>query len=123
MKKLFTLITLFAGTVAAMGTDYTDKLVVNINNTATVPVTTTISVEEQPDGKYSLQLKNFMLTAGKNPEDVMPVGTINISDVDGTSAGNTTMLSTSQSIKIENGDTPGIDFWMGSMLPEVPVNV
>ena len=56
MKKLFTLITLFAGTVAAMGTDYTDKLVVNINNTATVPVTTTISVEEQPDGKYSLQL-------------------------------------------------------------------
>ena len=78
MKKLFTLITLFAGTVAAMGTDYTDKLVVNINNTATVPVTTTISVEEQPDGKYSLQLKNFMLTAGKNPEDVMPVGTINI---------------------------------------------
>ena len=50
MKKLFTLITLFAGTVAAMGTDYTDKLVVNINNTATVPVTTTISVEEQPDG-------------------------------------------------------------------------
>ena len=45
MKKLFTLITLFAGTVAAMGTDYTDKLVVNINNTATVPVTTTISVE------------------------------------------------------------------------------
>lgn len=123
MSKLFTLITLWAGTMAAMATDYTGKLVVNINGTSTVPVNTTISVDELANGKYSLELKNFMLVAGKGEEDTMPIGTITLTDVDGTTANNSTILRTSQTITIAPGDTPGVDFWMGTMIGEVPVNV
>lgn len=125
MRKLFTLIAMLAGTTAAMATDYMDKLVVTINGTYTPATDNVISVEEQADGTYNLQLKNFMLIADE--ESIMPVGTINVTNVKGTKNGASTLLTTSQDILIEAGDTPGYEgTWIGPSISEkspVPVNV
>lgn len=122
MKKLFTLIALITGSMAAMATDYTDKLVVTINGTSTAPADATITVDEQSDGKYALSLKNFELNAGEG--QIMSVGTINLLDVEATANGNSTILRTNQTITIDNGDgVPSSGFWMGPMLGEVPVDL
>lgn len=125
MKKLFTLIAMLAGTTAAMATDYTDKLVVTIDGTYTPATNNVISVEEQADGTYNLQLKNFMLKFSE--EDVMPVGTINVTNVKKTKSGASTLLTSSQDILIEAGDIPGYEeAWIGpsiSAISPVPVNV
>ncbi|MDE6353684.1 MAG: calycin-like domain-containing protein [Prevotella sp.] len=121
MRKLFTLIAMLAGTMAAMATDYTDKLVVTIDGTYTPATDNVISVEEQADGTYNLLLKNFILKFSE--EDIMPVGTINVTNVKGTKNGVSTLLTTNQNIIIEPGDMPGIFGWIGTELGPVPVNV
>lgn len=121
MKKLFTLIAMLAGTAAVMATDYTDKLVVTIDGTYTPATDNVISVEEQADGTYNLQLKNFILKFSE--ENVMPVGTINVPNVKGTKNGASTLLISNQDILIVDGDLPGIPYWAGKELGPVPVNV
>lgn len=121
MKKLFTLIAMLAGTTAAMATDYTDKLVVTIDGTYTPATDNVISVEEQADGTYNLQLKNFILKFSE--ENVMPVGTINVPNVKGTKNDASTLLTSNQDILIVDGDLPGIHYWAGKELGPVPVNV
>lgn len=120
MRKIFTLIAMLAGTMAAMATDYTDKLVVTINGMPTTPSDNTITVDAQTDGTYTLQLKNFILTLSGEP---MPVGTINVTGVKATQNGASTLLTSSQNILIVDGDLPGIPMWIGKDLGPVPVNV
>lgn len=119
MKKIFTLIALCASSVMAMATDYTAQLEVTVNGTSTVQEAT-ISVAKQDDGKYTLQLNNFILSM---PGQTMPVGNIVLKDVEGTVAEGLTTIKSVQDILIEAGNIPGIDVWMGPMLGSVPVDM
>lgn len=118
MRKLFTLITLFAGTVAATATDYTDELEVIIDGMSTKQPAV-ISVDEQGDGKYTLSLNNFVLMGQ------MPVGNITLKDVEGTVTPEVTTIQTKQTIQIEAGNMEGISEqdWLGPQLPPVPVDM
>lgn len=121
MKKIFTVITLLAGSVAAMAANYTDRLEVTINGISSTQEAT-ISVDKQTDGKYKLQLNNFIMYLGGQP---MPVGNIVLNDVEGSEADGTVTIRTAQGINITAGNVPGIDSdaWMGPMLQTVPVDM
>lgn len=103
---------------AAMATEYKDKLRVSINGSETKQ-DAIISVEED-NGKYNLQLKNFIMVAEGNE---MPVGNIVINNADGVTKGDITVIKTVQNITIEPGDLPGVMMWFGPELNQVPVDL
>lgn len=119
MKKIFTLISLFAAAATASAADYTDRLEVTVNGVKSIQQST-ISVDKQSDGKYTLKLNNFILNAGAQ---VMPVGNIVLTDVEGTEKDGLTAMKTEQEIFITEGDLPGIPMWIGPGLKNVPVNM
>lgn len=94
--------------------EYTGNLVVKMQFGSFPEQKTSIYITEQLNGKYTLSLKNFKL--GENG-----VGTIIVKDVEGTEENGNIRLSASQDIKIEEGDDPDVQDWMGPELPEVPV--
>lgn len=114
MKKLFTLLALAAASLSAVATDYTDQLVVTVDGSQMSSAQTTISVDANSNGTYTLTLKNFKLS-------VMAVGTIVIDDVPAVSNGQTSLLKVSKDIKIKKGDGAGV--WLGPTLGNVPVNM
>lgn len=79
MKKLFTLLfVIIASAMTAMATDYTDNLIITIDN-GKKPTTVNdvkITVTQQENEKYSFSLKNFSF-AGKK------VGDIELNDIEG----------------------------------------
>lgn len=97
-------------------TNFTSDLSVEINGETTKPAPTTIQLIKEADDSYTFQLKNFSLTMG---DDVMPVGTITLKNLDV----NGEKITSSQTIKIEEGDDPNVGSWFGPLLPEVPVNL
>lgn len=119
MKKIFTLISLSAAALTAAATDYTDRLDVTVNGVKTTQQAT-ISVDRQSDGKYTLQLNNFIMQAGGQ---MMPVGNIVLNDVDGTEENGITRIKTGQNIMITEGNMPGIPMWIGPSLGNVPVDM
>lgn len=117
MKKLFATTLLATLTFAvATATDYTDSLAVTIDYGGTViecdPDLTTISVDENADGTYSLSLKNFILNLAG---DELAIGNINIDNVPALSNAYSTYLATSQTIALEAGDDDSVT-WYGPML-------
>lgn len=78
MKKLFTLLfVIIASAMTAMATDYTDNLIITIDNGKTTTVNDVkITVTQQENEKYSFSLKNFSF-AGKK------VGDIELNDIEG----------------------------------------
>ena len=78
MKKLFTLLfVIIASAMTAMATDYTDNLIITIDNGKPTTVNDVkISVTQQENEKYSFSLKNFSF-AGKK------VGDIELNDIEG----------------------------------------
>lgn len=119
MKKIFTIIALFACSMAVMATDYTNTLTVSINGNDCEPQTAVISVNEQDNGKYTLQLKNFILSIAGSP---MAVGNITLSDVEGTTTDGVTTLTSEQNAAITAGDLDGYN-WIGgtTFLSSAPV--
>ncbi len=94
--------------------DFTDNLVVTINGMSSEPMSSTIHVEQQADGKYSLSLKNFILTG---EESDMPVGNVTVTDVEGVKQEDGTIaLKQTQNVMIEAGDVEGVDMWFGPMI-------
>ena len=100
-------------------TPYSNDLSVTINGECTPPQPTEIQLIDEKDGSTSLALNNFMLVSG---EDAMPVGNIYLTNVQ-RSGENPMRLTTTQKIAIMPGDLPGIDFWLGPMLGDVPVEL
>ena len=100
-------------------TPYSNDLSVTINGECTPPQPTEIQLIDEKDGSTSLALNNFMLRSG---EDTMPVGNIYLTNVQ-RSGENPMRLTTTQSIAIMPGNLPGIDFWLGPMLGDVPVEL
>ncbi len=122
MKKIFTLLFMSLA-LAANANDFTDELAVNLNGNDLEPSEVTVSVTQQENGNYTFTLPNFILSNGEEGTD-MNVGTINITDIEGTDMGNgLTRLSTTQDITIEAGDDPNISFWYGTILGKVPVEM
>lgn len=115
MKKLFTLAVFALASLNMMATDYKDNLTIEINGKVASTQQSTISIDPQDNGKYTLSLKNFQMNAA------MKIGNIIIKDVDATSNGFNTMLKTSQDITISKGD--GFGAWLGPTLGTVPVNM
>lgn len=118
MKKTFTLFMLVLASSVAMAADYKDKLRVSINGIETAQEDV-ISVNEN-NGKYDLQLKNFIMVMGENQ---MPVGNIILTDLDGVTKGNITVIKAKREITITEGDIPGIPYWLGPSLKTVPVDL
>ena len=78
MKKLFTLLfVIIASAMTAMATDYTDNLIITIDNGKPTTVNDVkITVTQQENEKYSFSLKNFSFAGTK-------VGDIELNDIEG----------------------------------------
>ena len=117
MKKfLLTLaVALTALLATAQTTSYTDNLVVTIDGESTDPQETTIYVENNADGTFSLSLNKFILG------EEIPVGNIVVENITAT-GDDVKSFAVSQNITIEAGDE-NVDDWLGPMLGEVPVEL
>lgn len=116
MKKLFTLLfVIIASAMTAMATDYTDNLIITIDNGKPTTVNDVkITVTQQENGKYSFSLKDFSFAGAR-------VGDIELNDIEGQEKdGIITLNVPKTNIKIKNpsfgiGTTiniTGIDFSM-----------
>ena len=116
MKKLFTLLfVIIASAMTAMATDYTDNLIITIDNVKPTTVNDVkITVTQQENGKYSFSLKDFSFAGAR-------VGDIELNDIEGQEKdGIITLNVPKTNIKIKNpsfgiGTTiniKGIDFSM-----------
>ncbi len=104
--------------VTAQATDYTDKLLVLVNGVGNEQ-DATISVNEH-DGLYDLKLKNFALVSEGTH---IYVGNVEVTDIKPQTLGNAIILHVARIITISEGDVEGVDFWMGPMLGELPVEI
>lgn len=94
--------------------DFTDNLIVTINDNPSAPMPSTIHVSEQEDGKYTLSLKNFVLSS---EESDMPVGNVTVTDVTGVkNEDGTITLKQDQNVMLEAGDAEGVTDWLGPMI-------
>lgn len=108
-------VTTYVFTIVKEQTNFTDGLSVKLEGSGTFPISdATIQLVKELDDSYSFQLKNFSLAQGQ-----IPVGTIRIKNL--TIDGN--HITAKQTINIENGDDATVDYWMGPMLQEVPVEL
>lgn len=116
MKKLFTLLfVIIASAMTAMATDYTDNLIITIDNGKPTTVNDVkITVTQQENGKYSFSLKDFSFAGNR-------VGDIELNDIEGQeNDGIITLNVPKTNIKIKNPSFPigttinikGIDFSM-----------
>lgn len=123
MKKLFTLLfVIIASAMTAMATDYTDNLIITIDNGKPTTVNDVkITVTQQENGKYSFSLKDFSFAGTR-------VGDIELNDIEGQEKdGIITLNVPKTNIKIKKpsfviGTTiniKGIDFSMTAKISNV----
>ncbi len=120
MKKLFSTMLAAVTAIAALATDYTGTLTVTVNGNATTQDGVSININKNADNTYNLTLNNFVLL---NEETTIPVGNINLSNIDGAAQGNITALYVDKDVTIEEGTDPNMSFWMGPMLGPVPLKM
>ena len=118
MKKLFTLMLAVLLAMPTFATDYEScPLTVTVNGEPLENDPINVTINKDDNGKYSLELKNFILTLYD-----MPIGTIEVNNVDAITYGETTILSTQQNITIQAGDDENIkEDWEGPKLGELPI--
>lgn len=105
------------GTAPSTAKSYTDNMVVDFGEGPSDPITATINVEKQENGKYTLQLRNFKFELA--PGYALGIGHITINDVEGTDADGITVLSVKeQPVTITPGDDESIDWSMGEQLAQ-----
>ncbi len=117
MKKIFTFIATAALALTAMATDYNGKITVTINDNPTTQ-DATISIDQNEDGTYLLNIKNFRLTAEGTTLDV---GNIVLDNMKGYTINGTTTVVADQVINIQDGDDPDVPMWYGPLLGDVPI--
>lgn len=113
----FALTTLTALSLSAK--DYTDTLAVTVNS-STSKQTATISVDQNNDGTYNFNLKNFMLRA---EGQTMGIGNITLSNLRPAKSSKGDVVMFNDSINITNGDNPAVPFWMGPKLGKIPLDL
>ncbi len=100
MKKILSLLAMLVVTVAAMATDYTDKLVNSVYGYEASYETATLQVTDKGDGKYDVVLKDLA-----NSAVGYQLGDLTLSDVEGTTSGGVTTISvTDVTAKFTSGD-------------------
>lgn len=117
MKKIFTLIAAMVFTLSAVATDYTDKLAITLGDDVenTVTSTSTISIDKQDNGKYTIKLNQF------NFMGALLIGDVTMTDVEGVEdAEGFTNYATTQTAIITNGEEEGI---MGMLGGKIDVTV
>ncbi len=121
MKKfLLSLLASFALIANVQAKEFTDSLYVNLYGSDLDPVEATVTVTQQDDGTYTFTLPNFILeTEGSS----MAIGTINVTDIEGSESDDVILLSVEKNITIEKGDDPSVSFWMGPFLGEIPIKL
>lgn len=119
MKQIFTTLCMVLATNAAIATDYTDMLTVNINGADVAQQSATIVINQQDNGLYTLRLDNFMLGAE------MPVGNILLTDVPVTAGEDGAAIQVTQQVAITPGTLPGVGEgdYLGPMLGIIPICV
>ena len=118
---LATLSVCFAMSLSAQSTkEYTEDLVVTVNDESTEPQSTTVTVETLENGNINFTLKNFKLTSA---DGSMYVGNIAVEDIALTDEGYCKSFSYNGNITINEGDEEGVEMWLGPMLGEVPLNL
>ena len=122
MKKfLLTMaVALTAMFATAQTKTYTDELNVTINGTSSAPQQTTINVEADANGTYTLSLLNFVMVDG---EDKIPVGNIVVPSIAVTENNGIKNFTTKQTVPLTEGDSDIADFWLASMLKEITVDL
>ena len=118
-KTLLSLALALLSSLSMSAKDYTDKLVVTVNGTATRQ-TATISVDKNNDGTYNFNLKNFKLKA---EGQTMSIGNITLNNLKAAKSDKGDVVSTHQDITITKGDDPNVDTWMGPMLGNIPLDL
>ena len=119
MKKFFMSIVLLTVSIVGMATDYKDLLTVSVNGVSSEQEAT-ISVEPTGGDKYTLSLKNFVMSQGGQK---IGVGNIVLPDITGETVDGATLLETSQTVKITEGDDPSIGSWLGRILQDIPIEL
>lgn len=122
MKKfLLTMaVALTAMFATAQTKTYTDALNVAINGTSSAPQQTTINVEAEANGTYTLSLLNFVMVDG---EDNIPVGNIVVPAIAVTESNGIKNFTTKQTIPLTEGDPEIASLWLASMLQEITVDI
>ena len=122
MKKfLLTMaVALTAMFATAQTKTYTDELNVTINGTSSAPQQTTINVEAEANGTYTLSLLNFVMANG---EDNIPVGNIVVPAIAVTESNGIKNFTTKQTVPLTEGDPEIASFWLASMLQEITVDI
>lgn len=110
MKKLFTLIAVTMIATMAMAKDYTDKLSISVAGSDPFESTTTIAINEEGNGKYTIMLKQFSFMG-------LLIGDVTMTGVEGkTDAQGFTNYATTQDATITNGDPAGIQGMLGGKI-------
>ena len=116
MKKfLFTLAALCCA-MALNATSYTCHVKVVINDNVTEQEEVVVDVTAN-NGKYDLNLKNFVLLS---EGAAMPVGNVTVTGVEGVDEFGYTKITYNGTINITEGDDPQYDYWLGPMISPVP---
>ncbi|MDM8145422.1 calycin-like domain-containing protein [Bacteroides eggerthii] len=98
---------------------YTDDLIVTINDQSTPAQKSNIDFVNHEDGTCDFVLKNFCLT---DADAVIPVGNIELKNVNLVSGDSYNTFETEQIITIQPGDDAEKE-WIGPMLGEVPIDM
>ncbi len=116
MKKTLLTILFAIVTVVAMAQTktFTDNLTISMDGEVIDSQTSTITVKKESDNTYTLALNNFLLM-GEGVGNIVING-INVNEENGINN-----FSVERNITITEGDSEGVEFWLGPELGEIPV--
>ena len=114
-KTLLTFIFAIAATFAMAQTKtFTDNLTISMDGEVIDSQTSTITVKKESDNTYTLALNNFLLM-GEG------IGNIVINGITANEENGIKNFSVEQNITITEGDSEGVEYWLGPDLGEIPV--
>lgn len=92
MKKIFTLLTLLLTTVAAMATDFTDKMTAQIQGRPDISTTENakLTVTDKGNGTFDVAFNNVMVKQDNYTDNY---GTFTFADLEGTTANGLTTIT------------------------------
>ncbi len=116
MKKTLLTILFAIVTVVAMAQTktFTDNLTISMDGEVIDSQTSTITVKKESDNTYTLALNNFLLID-------QAVGNIVINGINVNEENGIKNFSVEQNITITEGDSEGVEYWLGPDLGEIPV--
>ena len=97
-----------------------DALYVTINDEENGPLDATVFVKENGDNTINFSMKNFVISLYGQE---VGVGNIEVNNIPVTVNKGITSFTANQTIEIAAGDDPTVDYWMGPLIGEIPLNM